>query len=146
MKKKIFVRGPVLTQSGYGEQSRFALRALKSREEVIKKLIDFFIKKNINISYQLIDDIFIKTQKKFEPEIQNFIRPINGAIEFLKFLKNFEIKIALVTSDICSNAEKSIQKLGLVNYFDAVIGGDMGIGKKSDGFPAKFVCNKLNIK
>jgi len=33
MKKKIFVRGPVLSQSGYGEQARFALRALKSRED-----------------------------------------------------------------------------------------------------------------
>ena len=34
MKKKIFVRGPVLSQSGYGEQSRFALRALMSREDI----------------------------------------------------------------------------------------------------------------
>ena len=34
MKKKIFIKGPVLSQSGYGEQSRFALRALKSREDL----------------------------------------------------------------------------------------------------------------
>ncbi len=34
MKKKIFVRGPVLSQSGYGEQSRFALRALRSRADL----------------------------------------------------------------------------------------------------------------
>ncbi len=34
MRKKIFVRGPVLTQSGYGEQARFALRALRSREDI----------------------------------------------------------------------------------------------------------------
>lgn len=34
MKKKIFVKGPVLSQSGYGEQSRFALRALRSREDI----------------------------------------------------------------------------------------------------------------
>ena len=34
MKKKIFVRGPVLSQSGYGEQARFALRALRSREDI----------------------------------------------------------------------------------------------------------------
>jgi hypothetical protein len=34
MKKKIFVRGPVLSQSGYGEQARFALRALRSREDL----------------------------------------------------------------------------------------------------------------
>ena len=39
MKKKIFVRGPVLSQSGYGEQSRFALRSLRSRED----LFDVFI-------------------------------------------------------------------------------------------------------
>ena len=34
MKKKIFVRAPVLSQSGYGEQSRFALRALRSQEHI----------------------------------------------------------------------------------------------------------------
>lgn len=34
MKKKIFVKAPVLSQSGYGEQSRFALRALRSREDI----------------------------------------------------------------------------------------------------------------
>ena len=39
MKKKILVRGPVLSQSGYGEQARFALRALRSRED----LFDIFI-------------------------------------------------------------------------------------------------------
>jgi glycosyltransferase involved in cell wall biosynthesis len=39
VKKKILVRGPVLSQSGYGEQSRFALRALKSRED----LFDIYI-------------------------------------------------------------------------------------------------------
>jgi|TARA_R110001583_G_scaffold10061_5_gene46930 glycosyltransferase involved in cell wall biosynthesis len=39
MKKKIFIKGPVLSQSGYGEQSRFALRALRSRED----LFDIYI-------------------------------------------------------------------------------------------------------
>lgn len=34
MRKKIFVKAPCLSQSGYGEQSRFALRALKSREDL----------------------------------------------------------------------------------------------------------------
>ena len=39
MKRKIILRGPVLTQSGYGEQSRYALRALRSRED----LFDIYI-------------------------------------------------------------------------------------------------------
>ena len=36
MKKRILVKAPVLSQSGYGEQSRFALRALKSREDLFE--------------------------------------------------------------------------------------------------------------
>jgi hypothetical protein len=36
VKKKIFVRAPCLSQSGYGEQARFALRALKSREDLFE--------------------------------------------------------------------------------------------------------------
>jgi len=39
MRKKIVVRGPVLTQSGYGEHARMILRALKDRED----LFDIFI-------------------------------------------------------------------------------------------------------
>mgnify|MGYP003114435301 FL=1 len=39
MKKKLLFKGPVLTRSGYGEQSRFALRALRSRTD----LFDIFI-------------------------------------------------------------------------------------------------------
>lgn len=34
VKKKILFRGPLLTRSGYGEQSRFALRALASRRDI----------------------------------------------------------------------------------------------------------------
>ena len=34
MKQKVVLRGPVLSQSGYGEQARFALRALRSREDI----------------------------------------------------------------------------------------------------------------
>jgi glycosyltransferase involved in cell wall biosynthesis len=34
MKKKILVEGPILSQSGYGEHSRFVLRSLRSQEDV----------------------------------------------------------------------------------------------------------------
>ena len=34
MKTKILLVGPVLTRSGYGEQARFALRSLRSQEEI----------------------------------------------------------------------------------------------------------------
>ena len=34
MKKNVLLVGPILTRSGYGEQARFALRALRSREDL----------------------------------------------------------------------------------------------------------------
>jgi len=34
MKKKILLKGPLLTRSGYGEQARFALRSLRSRTDI----------------------------------------------------------------------------------------------------------------
>jgi len=36
MRKRVIVRGPALSRSGYGEQTRFALRALRSREELFE--------------------------------------------------------------------------------------------------------------
>ena len=39
MKTKVLLVGPVLTRSGYGEQARFAMRALRSRED----LFDIYI-------------------------------------------------------------------------------------------------------
>ena len=39
MKYKLFFKGPLLTRSGYGEQARFALRALRSRPD----LFDIYI-------------------------------------------------------------------------------------------------------
>ena len=39
MQRKILVKGPALSRSGYGEQTRFALRALRSRED----LFDIYI-------------------------------------------------------------------------------------------------------
>ena len=39
MKKKILLKAPVLTRSGYGEQSRFALRALRSRPDLFEVFV-----------------------------------------------------------------------------------------------------------
>ena len=39
MRKKILLKGPLLTRSGYGEQARFALRALRSRQDLFEIFI-----------------------------------------------------------------------------------------------------------
>ena len=39
MRKKVLLKGPLLTRSGYGEQARFALRSLRSREDLFEIFI-----------------------------------------------------------------------------------------------------------
>jgi len=39
VKKKVLLKGPLLTRSGYGEQARFALRSLRSREDLFEIFI-----------------------------------------------------------------------------------------------------------
>ena len=77
MKKKIIVRGPALSQTGYGEQCRFALRALRSREDVF----DIYL---MNISWggtnwifenneerQWVDSLINKTKPLLEQQKAN---------------------------------------------------------------------------
>ena len=53
MKKKILLKGPLLTRSGYGEQTRFALRALRSRSEAF----DIYIQPlNWGVTSWLVED------------------------------------------------------------------------------------------
>ena len=68
MLKKVLIKGPVLSRSGYGEQSRFALRSLRSRPD----LFDIYIVNiawgqtgqitDINEETDFINQCLIKTQ------------------------------------------------------------------------------------
>ena len=67
MKKKVIIKAPILTRSGYGEHSRFVLEALKSRQD----LFDIYIVPlnwgqtswvvESNDDRQFIDDTILKT-------------------------------------------------------------------------------------
>jgi len=82
MKKRILLKGPILSRSGYGEQARFALRSLMSRQDIF----DIFafnipwgktgwIWEN-NEERKMIDELLFKTvtlpegQREFDATIQ----------------------------------------------------------------------------
>ena len=75
MKKKVIFKAPVLTRSGYGEQSRFALRALRSRPD----LFDIYIQPLTwgSTSWIYTDD----EERKF---IDNAIEKTVGYIQSVK--------------------------------------------------------------
>ena len=80
--KKVLIKGPVLTRSGYGEQARFALRSLASRPDLYEVYIittgwgktSWIIESNFERKW--IDDIvnktaaFIQSGGKFDMSVQ----------------------------------------------------------------------------
>ncbi len=119
--------------------------AIKSRSEVIEKIICHLKKKNLKIKEKYLEDIFRNIHSKFSKEAYKFILPIAPAIELLKVLKNFNVRLFLITSDTKKNAEETIRFLNINNYFDDVIGGDSGFGDKKSGTSCRHICKKLNL-
>ena len=77
MKKKVLLKGPLLTRSGYGEQTMFALRALKSRED----LFDIYIQPITWGSCSwIIDDT--EDRKWIDKTIEKTIHYIQGGGKF----------------------------------------------------------------
>ena len=119
--------------------------AIKSRREVIENIICHLETKNININKKYVEDIFINIHSKFSKEAYKFIVPISPALQLLNILKDFKVKLFLITSDTKKNAEEAIKFLNINNYFDDVIGGDSGFGDKKSGASCKYICKKLNL-
>ena len=51
--KRVLVRGPALSQSGYGEHTRLVLRALRSREEELELYPDYIPRGCEIMAYQV---------------------------------------------------------------------------------------------
>ena len=119
--------------------------AIKSRSEVINKIINHLETKKLHIKEKDLEDIFINIHSEFSKEAYKFIVPISPALELIKILKNFKVKLFLITSDTKLNAEKTIGFLNIKNYFDDVIGGDSGFGDKKLGHSCRHICKKHNL-
>jgi glycosyltransferase involved in cell wall biosynthesis len=79
--KKVLIKGPVLSRSGYGEQARFALRSLRSRDD----LFDIYL---LNIPWGRTGHI---SEQSEEAEFINFT--LIKTSQFIKHGGRFDISI-----------------------------------------------------
>jgi len=119
--------------------------AIKSRSEVIDKIISHLETKNLQIKNGYLEKIFKNIHSKFSEEAYKFIVPISPALQLLNILKEFKVKLFLITSDTKQNADETIRYLNLNNYFEDVIGGDSGYGDKKSGTSCRYLCKKMNL-
>lgn len=69
-----------------------------------------------------------------------------GAKETLEYLKNTNIKVAIVTASDIERTKKYIENLNIIDYFDSIISTKL----VKNGKPAKdvyvYACNELNVE
>lgn len=133
---------------GYDIQNKKMLSdgitALYSRSKIIEifkaKLENFEIKtteKDIEKVFDYVSEIFYK-------DIEKYIRPIDEAIEFIKKLRAFGIKTAIITSDSVKSTELTLERYKWEKLFDAIIGRETTISSKESGEGTKLALEKLN--
>ncbi|ALB01506.1 phosphoglycolate phosphatase [Francisella persica ATCC VR-331] len=69
-----------------------------------------------------------------------------NVFETLDFLKQQNIKMAVVTNKHEEDAIQSLSHLNLLDYFDIIVGGDTTPSYKPNSKPLLFAMNKLNSK
>lgn len=119
--------------------------ALKSRKEVVSILFKNISKFSNKITEKSLADIFLEIHEEFKNDACDFIKPIEGVIEFIYLCKSSKLKLALISSDTEENTKQVVNLLNLNECFDMVIGGDSGFGDKVNGLSALHICRKLNL-
>lgn len=80
-----------------------------------------------------IDEMYIKKDKLLFDAIRNKEVPLKpGALEFLSYLKNNNIKTALATSAKRERLDIQLEDSPIVQYFDAIVCGDDVVNSKPD--------------
>ena len=81
-------------------------------------------------------------EKYFE---NNPIEPKKGLLELLEFLKNNDYKMAVASSSNLEVIKKYLKKVGVFDYFDVIIGGDIVTKGKPDPEIYSKCIEQLNL-
>ncbi len=109
---------------------------------------DTIIRKTLGggISVSEIDAIASEKEENYRQRVRQNIKPLPGAIELIKLLKEHGVKIAIASSAPIENIQLVSQGLSIDNYFQAIVWGrEVTEGKPSpQGF--LLAAQKLGVE
>lgn len=133
---------------GFSRESRCLLPngpiALVSRDEVIDCVSKYLVDQKVSVSNHRIEKIFEGVHHEME-KIDEHIQLIPEALPLFRALKERGIKLAVVTTDAIKNTEMTLDKLGLQEYFSAIVGRESCKEPKASGVPATIALSKLGM-
>lgn len=120
--------------------------ALLPREDIIYSLSQSLRDFGVNASEVDITEIFDKVHKDFEAHMLDHVKLLDGAVDLFIRLKSAGLKLAVVTSDTHSNAERTLEHFKIDKYFDMVFGKDDCDEPKRTGKPALTALKQIGSK
>lgn len=121
------------------------ITALYSRSVIIEMLIKKLNEFGCFSKVSEIENIFDCVSDNFYKNITKYIKPIDEAIEFIKNVRNHNIKLAVVTADSVVSTNLALRYLNLEKYFDFIIGRESCIETKESGIPTMLAVEKLGV-
>jgi phosphoglycolate phosphatase len=153
-----------------GTLIHFKINSLKARKMAIKHLKRYGVPKNLlTVKVSILENIkeakqFFQKEKFSEDLVNQIIEKIdyeiiniehkaaldatmiNGIDRVLEFAKNKNLKQAIFTFNTKKNAEISLKKVNLIQYFNVIVGRDNIKNLKPHPDHLIHICKQLNVK
>lgn len=134
---------------GYDTESKKMLSngitALYSRNKIIEIYNQCLIDMDLKSSEAIIETIFDEVNIEFYKNINDYILPINEAIELIKKLHAKGIKLGIVTADSVESTKITLKNNNWENLFQVIIGRESCCEPKESGIPAQIALESLGI-
>jgi len=122
------------------------ITALYSRVKIIEIFVEKMKDFQVFTTEAEIVEIFDYVSEEFYKRINEYTKPIDESIEFIKELYSKGVKLGIVTSDSVESTNITLKYFGWEYLFDVVIGRESSKETKESGVPSKLALDKLNAK
>jgi|TARA_Y100000310_G_scaffold79494_1_gene76170 HAD superfamily hydrolase (TIGR01549 family) len=115
------------------------------RDIVINSAVEFLADLNEKVTFSDISTMFMEVDSIQQAKDDYNIQLLKGVNSFLQWLEEKKILTSIYTSDRRLNAEKILDKVGLGDFFDTVVGGDDVTKGKPDPEGFLAACNEVHV-
>ncbi len=127
-----------------GKMLSDGITALYSRVKIIEIFKENLKELGVITTEDELTQIFDYVSDVFYQNINEYTKPIESAINFIKLLHSKGVKLGIVTSDSVVSTELTLKHFGWEYLFDAVIGRESSPYTKESGEPTKLALKQLN--
>ena len=140
---------PICTVLGYDLKTKLlppdSPVGLYARDKVKEIFQHFLISKDVEASFEDIENIFTEVSEEFIPIQDEYTVIIPEAMDLMAAIKNAGCKMIVITSDSRESAKYTIEKRGLLKYFDGIYGAEDSSTAKTTGDVVRKALSELNI-